>query len=260
MLLARGGFSINVVLRYRKSIDQMVLSGISTMHKVQFSGLKALAVSLVVVLLPSAMVGCSTWNKGRMASPVAATPLQRLMRGNQRFVQGKLTFADASPARRAELLKGQQPLAVIVACSDSRVPPTLVFDQGLGRLFVVRLAGDVVDKAAAGSVEYAVEHLHVHLVVVLGHDDCGAVKAALHPGADQHSPELGAVIHAIHPAVESAKAMPGDLLHNAIDANTRLQARRLRALPVLAKLIKAGKLEILAARYELDTGRVVLLK
>ena len=230
------------------------------MIDVSCSWRKAATALILLLMMPSAMVGCSAGKTGLAKSPVAATPLQRLMRGNQRFVEGQLTFADASPARRAELVKGQQPLAVIVACSDSRVPPTLIFDQGLGRLFVVRLAGDVIDKAAAGSVEYAVEHLHVHLVMVVGHDDCGAVKAALHPGADQHSPELASVIQAIHPALETAKAMPGNVLQNSIDENTRLQAQRLRNLPVLAKLLKAGKLQILAARYELDTGRVVLLK
>ncbi len=229
------------------------------MCNVYLSGRKILVASIFLLLLSSVMGACSTWNTGPGLPPAESTPLQRLMRGNQRFVQGKLVFADASPARRAELVKGQQPLAAIVACSDSRVPPTLVFDQGLGRLFVVRLAGDVVDKAAAGSVEYAVEHLHVHLVLVLGHDDCGAVKAALHPAADQHSPELSAVIDGVQPAIVTARGMAGNVLDNAIDANTRLQAQRLRELPVLSKLIQAGKLQILAARYELDTGRVVLL-
>ena len=197
------------------------------------------------------------------ASPAAATlaepidPLARLMAGNERFVHGQMQHMDQSAARRGELVAGQHPFAVIVSCSDSRVPPAVIFDQGLGRLFVVRLAGEVVDPAAVGSVEYAVEHLHVHLIMVLGHDQCGAVKAAMQPG--KFSPDLNAVVSRIEPAVAAARGEPGDMFTHAIDKNAELQASILAKNATLAADIKAGKLKIVAARYELASGKVLLL-
>jgi len=187
----------------------------------------------------------------------SSSPLEMLMAGNQRFVQGESLSLDRDDVRRAELVAGQQPFAVIVGCSDSRVPPELVFDQGLGQLFVVRLAGNIIDPAAAGSVEYAVEHLHVHLVMVLGHDQCGAVKAAIQGG--QFSPELQSVIDEINPAVQKAKMMSGDPLENAIDLNAELQADKLSALPAFKNQIDQGQLQIVAARYDLPSGKVNIL-
>jgi carbonic anhydrase len=186
-----------------------------------------------------------------------ATPLERLMAGNQRFVDGAALNIDRDDARRAELVAGQEPFAVIVSCSDSRVPPELVFDQGLGQLFVVRLAGNIIDPAAAGSVEYAMDHLHVHLVVVLGHDQCGAVKAAIQGG--QFSPELQAVIDQITPAVQKAKTMNGDLLENTINVNAEQQADKLSELPAFKHELDLGQLQIVAARYDLPSGKVDVL-
>ncbi len=201
--------------------------------------------------------GCATRPLARIMAPVAS-PLARLMRGNARFVRGQMAYADSTPARRAALTKSQHPFAVIVACSDSRSSPAIIFDQGLGHLFVVRVAGEVVDDAAAESVQYAVEHLHVHLVMVLGHDDCGAVKAALNPGPA--NAELSAIIKQMEPAIKEAESenAPGRL-NCAINLNAQLQAEKLARLPALEKHIRAGELQIVAARYKLATGRVLLL-
>lgn len=204
-----------------------------------------------------AVAGCATRPLTRMASSVTS-PLARLMRGNARFVREKMAYADSTPARRAELISSQHPFAVIVACSDSRSSPSIIFDQGLGRLFVVRVAGEVVDDAAAESVQCAVEHLHVHLVMVLGHDDCGAVKAALNPSAA--NAELSAIIGQMQPAIKEADAgSPQNRLNRAINLNAKLQAEKLSRLPALEKLVRSGELKIVAARYKLATGQVQLL-
>ncbi len=216
---------------------------------------RAAMVNFAGLLLAAA--GCATRPLTRIMAPVTS-PLARLMRGNARFVRGDMLYGDSTPARRAQLTKSQHPFAVIVACSDSRSSPSIIFDQGLGRLFVVRVAGEVIDDTAAESVQYAVEHLHVHLVMVLGHDDCGAVKAALNPGPA--NAELSAIIKQIEPAIKQADAQgPHDRLNHAINLNAMLQAHKLAHLPALEKRMRSGDLTIVAARYKLATGRVLLL-
>jgi carbonic anhydrase len=212
---------------------------------------------LNVVGAIAAVAGCATRPLTRMTAAVTS-PLARLMRGNARFVRGKMAHADVDAARRTELVSGQHPFAVIVACSDSRSSPAIIFDQGLGQLFVVRVAGEVVDDTAAESVQYAVEHLHVHLVMVLGHDDCGAVKAALNPSAA--NAELAAIIKQMQPAIKEADAeSPPNRLNRAINLNAKLQAQKLARLPALEKRVRSGELKIVAARYKLATGQVQLL-
>jgi carbonic anhydrase len=186
--------------------------------------------------------------------------LKRLMRGNARFVSGHL--AHAGPEEIAEargaVAKGQNPFAIIVGCSDSRVGPEIVFDQGVGDLFVVRTAGEVVDAAALGSIEYAVEHLGSPLIVVLGHERCGAVSAAV-AGAKEPG-HIAVVLRAIEPAVKQTKGKPGDPVENAVRAQALDVARQLQtAEPILAERVQSGKLKIVAARYDLDTGKVELL-
>lgn len=182
--------------------------------------------------------------------------LGELVEGNRRFVTGHLEHARQDKERRDELAKSQHPFAVIVGCSDSRVPPEVVFDQGLGDLFVVRVAGNVVDDASLGSIEYAVEHLGASLVIVLGHERCGAVQAALDgkalPG------HIGAIGAALSPAIAEAKAQRGgDPLDTAVRANVRRIVRQLTgAEPLLAHAAHEGELEIVGARYDLDTGEV----
>jgi len=179
----------------------------------------------------------------------------KLMKGNQRFVNGWPDRPNQSAYRRREVVGGQHPFAVILSCSDSRVPPEIVFDQGLGDLFVMRVAGNVLSGVVIGSIEYAVEHLHVPLVMVLGHDSCGAVTEAV---KGIHLPgHLGALIEVLRPAVDIAKAHGGDVVSHAIDANARIAVTQLKeSQPILTPLINDGKVKIVGARYHLESGVV----
>ena len=187
--------------------------------------------------------------------------LNRLLSGDKRFVAGK-SSDPTGPAlieRRHALAKEQKPFAVVVGCSDSRVPPELVFDVSLGDIFVVRTAGEVVDEVGLGSIEYAVEHLGTRLVVVLGHQHCGAVSAAV-AGATETG-DIPDVLRAITPAIEETKGQSGDPIENAVRANARNIAKHLQsASPIIAPLVKSGEVKIVAAYYSLDTGQVELLK
>lgn len=182
---------------------------------------------------------------------------QRLLDGNKRYVEAKMTNPNQTAQRRVELAKGQHPFAVVVACSDSRVPPEILFDQGLGDLFVIRLAGNVVDDAALGSIEYAVEHLGVNYVMVLGHERCGAVEATVKGG--EVPGHIGVLAKAIQPALDKAKGQSGDLVDNTVRANATMAVERLKTSePILAELVKKGELTIVGARYDLDDGSVVV--
>lgn len=192
-------------------------------------------------------------------SPTPAEALAQLMAGNDRFVTGQAKHPRQNTLRRAELSDGQQPFAVILGCSDSRVPPELLFDQGLGDLFVIRVAGNVVDEVGLGSIEYAAAHLHTPLVMVLGHAQCGAVSATVADGElEGHLPHLA---KAIQPAVDRARTREGNLIDNAIRENALMVADQLRSAgPVLTELVKAEKLKVVAAYYDLDSGMVSLLE
>ncbi len=198
------------------------------------------------------------WSAAWADSPAnvgADEALQRLKEGNERFAADKATHERQQGHRRAEVSKGQKPFAIIVCCSDSRVPPEIVFDQGLGDVFVLRTAGNVVDDVGAGSIEYAVEHFGTQLVVVLGHSQCGAVSAALSGG--EAPGNVRAVVDAIKPAVEKVKGDPGDRLENAVKSNVRETVKWLqRSDPELTERVKAGKLKIVGACYDLESGRV----
>jgi carbonic anhydrase len=184
--------------------------------------------------------------------------LRKLLDGNQRYVRHKEKHPDQSLARRKELEGGQHPFAVILGCADSRVSPELLFDQGLGDLFVIRVAGNVVDDAVLGSIEYAVEHLGTKLIMVLGHEKCGAVSAAVEGGnAPGHLPAL---VQPIQPSVDATRNDPGDKVHNCVVANARRVAGQIRASePVLKEAVQKNGLKVVAADYALDTGRVTLL-
>jgi carbonic anhydrase len=188
--------------------------------------------------------------------------LIRLLDGNERYVKFHLEHPDVSEERRGQVAQGQTPFAAIVGCADSRVPPEILFDQGLGDLFVVRVAGNIVDSALLGSLEYAVEHLGVRLVMVLGHEKCGAVKATIDT-LDSGTPAPGSIntlVEAIRPAVEVARGLDGDLLDNAIIANVILTMNQTKATSViLSNAIRAGELLVVGGRYDLDTGAVRLL-
>lgn len=182
-------------------------------------------------------------------------PLDKLVQGNERFASGAPTHFHETLERRGEIAKGQHPFAVVVGCSDSRVPPELVFDQGLGDLFVVRTAGEVLGDGALGSIEYAVEHLGCELVVVLGHERCGAVGAVVQGG--ELPGHLSSFTPAILPVIAEAKKKGGDVLDNAVRAHAQRVVRQLAECePILSEYVHLGKLQIVGARYDLDTGVV----
>lgn len=191
----------------------------------------------------------------------AADALERLRDGNRRFVAGTSAIEGAlSGARRAELIDGQNPFAVVLACSDSRVPVELVFDQGLGDLFVIRVAGNVVAPSQVGSVEFAAAQLGTKLVVVMGHSNCGAVDATLKELAQEQetrSPNLRSIVDRIRPAVE---ALDDPSLHDAVVANVRNSANRLRhGSQILESLVESGELTIVGAEYSIESGEVNFL-
>jgi len=185
--------------------------------------------------------------------------LAQLKEGNKRFVESKAGHPNQSTGRIKETAQGQKPFAVILTCSDSRVPPEIIFDQGIGDLFVIRTAGNLVDDIGLGSIEYAVEHLGVHLIVVLGHERCGAVEAAVKGGeAPGH---IESLLKAIQPAVEKAKKEKGDLLDNSVIANVRSIVGKLKSNePILKEFVSEKKLEIIGARYDLDDGFVTIIQ
>lgn len=191
-----------------------------------------------------------------------AQALARLMEGNRRFVADQDNGADISTKRRLALARGQGPFAALVGCADSRVGPEHLFGGGLGELFIVRTAGNYVDDAGYGSLAYAVAALGVPLIVVLGHERCGAVDAAtkLVVNNDQLPPSLARMVQPILPAVVDARAAHkgGDLTDAAIHMNVRHVTRALRqgTDPLMAEPMRAGKLMVVGAYYDLDSGRV----
>jgi carbonic anhydrase len=197
-----------------------------------------------------------------MSHAAVMTPdeaLTKLMEGNKRYLAGKAEHPHQDAARRQEVLGGQSPFAIVVTCSDSRVPPEVFFDAGIGDIFVIRVAGNVVGDVMTGSIEYAAEHLGTPLVMVLGHDKCGAVKATIDGG--DVPPNIGRIAALIAPAVETAKGQPGDLFDNAIWNNvTNMVAAVKNEEPVMKHLVHEGKVKVVGARYHLDSGEVELAK
>lgn len=189
----------------------------------------------------------------------AQNHLAKLIEGNKRFVEEKPIHANQSVIRRYEVAKGQKPFAVILTCSDSRVPPEIIFDQGLGDLFVIRVAGNVVDDLEIASIEYAVEHLGCNLVVVMGHEYCGAVDAAVKGG--ELPGHLEKLVAEIEPAVEEAKKEKGDLLTNAVRKNVDFVVDQLKNCePILKEFVHHDELQIIGAYYDLDDGVVTMMK
>jgi carbonic anhydrase len=188
----------------------------------------------------------------------ADSVLAELTAGNAHHVAHRYQHPHETAERQRELASSQSPHAEILSCADSRVPPELIFDQGLGDLFIIRVAGNVVSDTELGSLEYGAEHLHVPLLVVLGHQHCGAVTAAVEGGeAEGH---IAALVNLLRPAVEKTRGMPGDHVENAVKANVEMVVKQLRAsTPLLAKLVSEGKLKVVGAVYSLDTGKVTWL-
>ncbi|MBF0328935.1 MAG: carbonic anhydrase [Nitrospirae bacterium] len=188
--------------------------------------------------------------------------LAKLLDGNKRFVAGVAAQKDISDAKRKELARGQSPSAIVVACSDSRVSPELIFDQGLGDVFVVRVAGNVLDSIAMGSVEYAAEHLHSSLLVILGHEKCGAVAATLDAKGKPEG-NIGAIVNKIMPAVKKAKAKGGtkeEMLNNSIKENVLLVKEDLmKKSSIIKHLTEAGQLKVVTGVYKLANGDIEML-
>ncbi len=186
---------------------------------------------------------------------------QRLMAGNLRFVQGLFMGRNLLDLRRT-LSQGQQPEAAVLCCSDSRVPPEIIFDQSLGDLFVVRTAGLVLGPTSLGSLEYAVAHLHVPLLVIKGHECCGAVTAAVEHGEVDEG-HIGAIVRQIAPAAAQARqrGVSGpDLVEAATDQHLEALAETLRRQsPIISEALAAGRLDLVVSKYYLNSGQVLTL-
>jgi carbonic anhydrase len=213
--------------------------------------------------LCTALVLCAPALQQRPAPETALDPLARLKLGNQRYQSGQAAHFDQERDRRMDLAHAEHPFALVVACADSRVPPELVFDQGLGDLYVVRCAGEALDDLALASIEYAVQELEVRTIVVLGHERCAAVQATLARG--ELPGHLKYLARAIAPHIEEARArldsasgvIPPEVLDLAVVQNVRGVVAELEASePLLADLAHRGELRVVGARYDLDSGAV----
>ena len=218
------------------------------------------------------LISLSVWGCSRpQPVPVAFTSpppppshIAKLVEGNQRFAGGTGIHPAQDSARRAELVKGQHPSTIVVSCSDSRVPPEIVFDAGLGEIFTVRTAGEVVDAAALASIEYAVEHLGAAAIVVMGHESCGAVKAALSTpkGKSAGSPSLDKLVAAIRPNIAGAAGDAEDkTLLTPVKANARgIAAQLVHDSEIIHEAVRHHKVKIESAVYHLDSGKVEFLR
>lgn len=192
------------------------------------------------------------------AAPTASSDaiIQELLQGNERYVAETPILNHQTAERRAEVAKGQHPPAIVLACADSRVAPEVIFNQGLGDLFVVRVAGNLVNAEILGSIEYAAEHLGSTVVVVLGHERCGAVAATVKGG---HAPgHIHALVEAIAPSVVK-RGTEAERVEATSKANVLRQVKAIvKSKPILATMVKEGKLKVVGARYDLDDGKVTL--
>lgn len=196
-----------------------------------------------------------------MAATLTTTPdaaLSRLLAGNQRFIEQKSLHPDQSPARLKEVAQGQHPYATILSCADSRVPPEILFDEGIGDIFDIRVAGNIITPEVLGSIEYAVALLNCPLVMVLGHERCGAVTAAVEgealPG------QIGSFVKAITPAIPSNNKESPNPVDNAVIANVQYQLEKLKQdSTIVSQRLQENALKVVGARYDLDTGTVTLI-
>src|SRR3954464_5257421 len=212
--------------------------------------------AMMRTLVTAALFGAAA---GAQDAPSADAVLRELKAGNDHHVSKRYEHPHQNAARQRELADTQHPHATILSCADSRVAPEIVLDQGLGDLFDVRVAGNVAGDAELASLEYAAVHLHTPLLVVMGHQKCGAVTAAAESGeAEGHLPSL---LGLIRPAVERARTQPGDVIDNAVRINVEHIVQQIRdSMPVLAPLVGRGTLKVVGAVYSLDTGKVEWLR
>lgn len=187
--------------------------------------------------------------------------LQKLMDGNKRYVSGSLMQKDIGETKRKELAKGQKPFAIVLTCSDSRVPPEILFDQGLGDIFIIRVAGNVVDPIVLRSIEYGAEHLNAPLLFILGHTKCGAVTATLEILETKGEP--CPVAKKIMPAAEKAKKKGGtrdEVLETAIKENVKNVYEDVMKSKIISHLVQEDKLKIVAGEYDITTGKIEMME
>lgn len=227
------------------------------------------------LLASIAGLAVASTHSGPAVSPDEA--LQKLMDGNKRYVESKMTSSKLCDlTTRASLAKSQQPYAIILTCSDSRVPPEILFDKGLGEIFVIRVAGNIPDPVVLGSIEYAAEHLGSPLIMVLGHERCGAVKATVDAkGKSSGSKNIDAIVKQVAPSVKTAakecqackddkkcaETKPSEFVECVVDANAKNVAANLtKDSKIIKHLLHEKKIKIVAAKYDLDDGTVSLFK
>ena len=218
--------------------------------------------SMVLAAGVGSLTAVSPAHAAEPSSPTPAEALARLKDGNARFVAGRSQAVPMDAPRRNELLASQHPFAIVLSCADSRVPPELVFNVGLGDLFVIRTAGEVADRAVLASVEYAVEHLHTPLLLVMGHQSCGAVQAASEPHTGSLGPNLDYLVHEIEPAVARTAAVPADARMKAAIMENIEQVihESLTRSAILKHAVQDGHLQMVGGFYELATGTVTFTK
>ncbi|MCM2356812.1 MAG: carbonic anhydrase [Geobacteraceae bacterium] len=219
-----------------------------------------------VVSVAAAVLACAALAlaSGGGAGMSADEALNKLLDGNKRYVESKMnSCGETTAAAREKLATGQKPYAIILSCSDSRVPPEIVFDKSLGEIFVVRVAGNVPDPIVLGSIEYAAEHLGSPLIMVLGHERCGAVKATV-DAKGKGEGNIGAIVKTIAPALKKAKKQckeEAKLVECVVEENARMVAANLtKQSKVIRELVKEHKVKIVAAKYDLDDGKVRVME
>jgi carbonic anhydrase len=218
------------------------------------------------LILDAVKKGASMEDIAALRDPEICSPeeaIEALRAGNERFFSGSARRPEASAHERRAQIMSQTPFAVVLACSDSRVPVEVVFDQGLGDLFIVRVAGNVIEAATLGSIEYAVEHLKCQLLVVMGHEGCGAVKASMLPdaavaGEPEHVRRL---LESIRPAVQGMPTIRDDKarMREAVLHNVRLQVAHAAENPSVRRATEEGRMEVIGAYYEIGSGAVEFL-
>lgn len=219
--------------------------------------MKRLALTFAAILIASA-AGLSATAAAPAAPGVPpGQALRELMEGNRRFVAERMEHPNQSAARRKEVAAGQHPFAAVLACSDSRTPPSVIFDRGLGDLFVVRVAGNVATPITIESLDYSVTHLGTRLVMVLGHQRCGAVIAAVE--GHEEPGDVGPMLRELVPAARVAKKMKGDVVANAVSENVLMVVKKLESDPRLAAMVKSGDVRIVGGVYSLETGKVTFV-
>ena len=240
-------------------------SGFSRRKFLQLAGVSTLGVGLLnfdrrALFIAEAQAGASTSVEN------ADQALEKLMKGNKRYINAPDSdHARRTAERRLEVAEGQNPFAVILACADSRVAPEVIFDQGIGDIFVVRVAGNIVNPTnygVLGSIEYGVLVLGSPLIMVLGHSRCGAVAGAIEAleKGTKFPGSIDNIVTTIKPAVEAVKGEPGDLLENSILSNVQMGVNKLNgSAPVIADMVKEGKVKIVGANYDLKTGEVKIV-